>query len=98
MNTDIFLQGSYRNGTNVRADSDVYIVAHLNSSFGYDVSALPPERVFEQRIPQSRHISGRISEPMCYSLFERRTDEPQSPKEQIGAISGELTAVREILC
>jgi hypothetical protein len=37
---EIFLQGSYRNDTNVRADSDVDIVVQLNSTFGYDEAGL----------------------------------------------------------
>jgi hypothetical protein len=42
---DVYLQGSYRNDTNVRADSDVDVVAEFDGSFGYDTLALPPEQV-----------------------------------------------------
>lgn len=38
---DIYLQGSYKNDTNIRADSDVDVVVQLNSTFQYDLSALP---------------------------------------------------------
>lgn len=38
--TNVNLQGSYRNSTNIRGDSDVDIVVHLNTSFGRDLSAL----------------------------------------------------------
>jgi hypothetical protein len=38
-----YLQGSYRNGTNIRGDSDVDVVVQLESSFGYDVAALTAE-------------------------------------------------------
>lgn len=37
-----FLQGSYRNDTNIRTDSDVDIVVRLNSAFWYDTSRLGP--------------------------------------------------------
>ena len=40
MTHDFYLQGSYRNDTNISGDSDVDIVLELNSSFNYDVSAL----------------------------------------------------------
>ena len=38
---EIYLQGSYRNRTNIYGDSDVDIIAQLNDTFGYDVSSLP---------------------------------------------------------
>src|SRR3989442_11221434 len=38
---EVYLQGSYRNTTNIRGDSDVDIVAQLNSSFRSDTSQLP---------------------------------------------------------
>jgi hypothetical protein len=38
--TEIYLQGSYRNATNIYADSDVDIVVELTASFNYDLSAL----------------------------------------------------------
>lgn len=37
---EVFLQGSYKNDTNIRADSDVDVVVQLNSAFRYDLSAL----------------------------------------------------------
>ncbi|MFI5420138.1 MAG: nucleotidyltransferase [Nitrososphaerales archaeon] len=37
---EIYLQGSYRNATNIRGDSDVDIVVELQSTFASDVSAL----------------------------------------------------------
>jgi Nucleotidyltransferase domain len=36
----VFLQGSYKNDTNIRGDSDVDIVVRLNSTFHYDLSLL----------------------------------------------------------
>ncbi len=37
---EIYLQGSYANDTNIRADSDVDVVVQLNSTFQYDLSLL----------------------------------------------------------
>jgi hypothetical protein len=37
---EVYLQGSYKNETNLRGDSDVDVVAQLNSVFHHDVSAL----------------------------------------------------------
>ena len=42
---DVFLQGSYGNDTNIRADSDVDVVIQLNSTFHQDLSQLPPEQI-----------------------------------------------------
>ena len=42
---DPYLQGSYRNGTNIRGDSDVDLVVQLESNFGYDVTALNSQEV-----------------------------------------------------
>jgi hypothetical protein len=39
---EVYLQGSYKNDTNIRGDSDVDIVVQLNSTVLPDVSALPP--------------------------------------------------------
>jgi hypothetical protein len=41
MDYEVYLQGSYRNDTNVRADSDVDIVVQYNSTFGHNISTLP---------------------------------------------------------
>jgi hypothetical protein len=42
-NTDIFLQGSYKNNTNVYGDSDVDIVLFYSGAFYKDLSRLSPE-------------------------------------------------------
>jgi hypothetical protein len=39
---EVYLQGSYRNSTNIRGDSDVDIVAELESSFSPNLSMLDP--------------------------------------------------------
>ncbi len=39
-NVEVYLQGSYKNDTNIRGDSDVDIVVQLNSTFQHDLSDL----------------------------------------------------------
>lgn len=39
----VYLQGSYRNGTNIRSDSDVDIIVELKSTIGHDLSNLSME-------------------------------------------------------
>lgn len=41
---ELYLQGSYRNDTNIRADSDVDVVAQFNGTFRSDLSLLSPEQ------------------------------------------------------
>ena len=41
MTCDFYLQGSYRNDTNIRGDSDVDVVLELTSAFRHDANALP---------------------------------------------------------
>ena len=50
---DVYLQGSYKNSTNIRGDSDVDIVVQLNSTFQYDLSTLSEgeKRLFGQTYP-----------------------------------------------
>ena len=38
------LQGSYKNSTNIRGDSDVDVVVQLNSTWGRDLSGLSPDQ------------------------------------------------------
>ena len=40
MTYDFYLQGSYRNNTNIRGDSDVDVVLELTSTFQYDATSL----------------------------------------------------------
>lgn len=42
---EVYLQGSYANSTNTKGESDVDIVVQLNSTYSYDLSALPTEHI-----------------------------------------------------
>lgn len=46
---EIYLQGSYRNKTNIYGDSDVDVVIELTSAFSYDIAALPEAQKAEFR-------------------------------------------------
>lgn len=50
---EVYLQGSYKNATNIRGDSDVDVVAQLNSTFEYDFSGISDDekRLFRQGYP-----------------------------------------------
>jgi hypothetical protein len=53
-NKAIYLQGSYKNTTNIRGDSDVDVVVQLRESFGYDVTTLN----VHERLSFDREYSG----------------------------------------
>jgi hypothetical protein len=52
---DIYLQGSYRNRTHIRVDSDVDVVAELQSTFYFDIDSLPQQEksLFHATYPSS---------------------------------------------
>jgi hypothetical protein len=41
---EVYLQGSYRNATNIYGDSDVDVVCQLNRTFSSDISGLPSDQ------------------------------------------------------
>jgi hypothetical protein len=49
----VYLQGSYKNTTNVRGDSDVDVIAEFTGAFGYDVNRLTEaqQEEFHRRFP-----------------------------------------------
>src|SRR5437867_2785339 len=55
---EIYLQGSYRNATNVYGDSDVDVVVQLNqSTFYYDLGWLPEQEAqyFKETVPPATY-------------------------------------------
>lgn len=54
---EIYLQGSYANSTNVRADSDVDVVIELTSTFHHDLSKLDysQKQIFHQTYPNATY-------------------------------------------
>jgi hypothetical protein len=58
----IFLQGSYRNNTNVKLDSDVDIVIRYDNVFRYDIGSLSEEqiKVFHETYTNSEYTFGQF--------------------------------------
>jgi hypothetical protein len=73
---EIFLQGSYRNSTNIRADSDVDVVVQLNAPYYRDMSRLIPEQsaAFE-----------RTWLPSAYGAIDWRRDVEQALRKKFGS-------------
>jgi hypothetical protein len=80
-NKEIYLQGSYKNSTNVRGDSDVDIIVQLNETFTSDVSHLDAV--------QLRRYQAEWS-PASYSWSEFRRDVLDALRSSFGT-----AAVRE---
>ncbi len=55
---EAFLQGSYKNDTNIRGESDVDLVAQLNSTFQSDLSALtePEKDLYRRSHPDATYL------------------------------------------
>jgi predicted nucleotidyltransferase len=51
---EVYLQGSYKNDTNIRGDSDVDVVVQLNATFGRDLAVLPEN---QKRLYEAAHSS-----------------------------------------
>lgn len=64
-NFDVFLQGSYRNSTNIRGDSDVDVVVRLNETYMPDYSLLDA---------YTKGIVEGHSSPATYTLTDFRRD------------------------
>lgn len=56
--SEVYLQGSYRNDTNVRGDSDVDVVAQVNEVFYHDISRLDAT---QQRAYESQRTTATYS-------------------------------------
>jgi hypothetical protein len=72
---DVFLQGSYRNATNIRGDSDVDIVVELNETVTWDTSRLPVEQ-------QKLRAASRV--PATYTWGRFRADTLASLRAYFG--------------
>lgn len=75
---EVFLQGSYKNDTNIRGDSDVDVVVQLNETFRRDISALP---VDQQTLYKSEH------QDATYSFDQFRGEVLRSLRNKFGTSS-----------
>ena len=76
MTHDFYLQGSYRNDTNIRGDSDVDVVLEMTSTFKYDTSSL------------SQDIQGLVSasfEPASYGWNDFRLEALKALRRGFGS-------------
>lgn len=77
-NFEVYLQGSYKNSTNIKGDSDVDIVVQLNDVYYHDISELPTE---QQQLFNSSWV------PATYTLQEFKTQVLQALQSYFGANS-----------
>ena len=84
---DVYLQGSYRNNTNIRGDSDVDVVVQLNPHFYEDISALSET---EKTLYQAAHSDA------AYSWKDFRADVLRALRDyyEVSAVSEGNKAVK----
>lgn len=75
-NMEFYLQGSYKNNTNVRANSDVDVVIQLNDVFYKDISLLSAE---QQNLYKSSHSDA------TYNFWNFRADVIQALTDYYGS-------------
>jgi hypothetical protein len=75
---EVYLQGSYRNSTNIAGESDVDIVAELQSTFYYNIDRMNPSDAARWR--ESRPDA-------TYSWFEFRADCHAALRAEFGSAS-----------
>jgi hypothetical protein len=73
---DVFLQGSYRNDTNIYSESDVDVVICLNSTFRYETQHLSA---------MERHAYGTYVGPVAYNIDQFKADVISCLRRSFGA-------------
>jgi len=94
---DAFLQGSYRNATNIYGDSDVDIVVKLDSVFGRDLSALDnsQRRLEDAAYPVSNYQWWEFRRDILQTLedyYDKPNVKPLKKCIQVKAGPGRITA------
>jgi len=94
---ELYLQGSYKNDTNIRGDSDVDVVVQLNDTFGMDLTRLDEEdkRLFHQAYPPPTYQWREFREDVLNALRESYGNEniiEGNKSIKIQQISGYLPA------
>ncbi len=66
----VYLQGSYRNDTNIRADSDVDVIVELTTTFGHNSEELPSEQeqIHEQTYNSATYTWGNLRTDIIKAL------------------------------
>jgi len=81
LSPDIYLQGSYGNGTNIYAESDVDVVVEYASIWTKELDALPAQ--------QQAAYNANMSD-VAYGLFEFRRDVIQSLQDYYGSANAKV--------
>jgi hypothetical protein len=97
INFDIYLQGSYKNDTNIRGDSDVDVVCQLNRTYRYDISELTTEAtaLYEAKVTKPTYSWSDFRADVLTALrayYEPRAISEGNKSVKIAAASGRLGA------
>jgi len=84
---EIYLQGSYKNDTNIRGDSDVDLVVELNTVFGHNAHELPPDQ---------KRLHDLTYENATYSWEEFRADVITAVSKYYGPAKVDTTGNKSI--
>lgn len=76
-NFTVYLQGSYKNDTNLRGDSDVDIVVELKSTFTSNAADLPSDqtRLYHQSYPNATYHLSDFRRDVIQALQQRYTSQ-----------------------
>jgi hypothetical protein len=86
---DTYLQGSYKNSTNVRGDSDVDMGCRTGDIFLYELSDLPDTAPTSPYGTPSKSLRTQVQEsitPASYTYWDYRRDVYRSLKLEYGAV------------
>ena len=97
MSYDFYLQGSYRNDTNIRGDSDVDVVLEMLSTFIYDISdlnAFDQQAVLSTIYPPTYDWDDfrQVTIEALVAGFDAAAIEPRNKSIKVLAGSGRLAA------
>ena len=95
---EVFLQGSYKNGTNLSRDSDVDLVVQLAHELRPDVAALSGEQLQENAFHQAAHKQWRsFRRHALRAMKSRYGDAATSGRKTIKLAKGELQADADLV-
>jgi len=94
---EVYLQGSYKNDTNIRGDSDVDVVVQLNSTFQHDLSELSPHEksLYEAAFPNADYFWQNFRADVITALqnyYDSWTVDPGNKAIEVARNSGRLPA------
>ncbi len=88
-----YLQGSYKNSTNVRGDSDVDMGSVTETTFFYDLSDLPETKTSQWQAKSLREEVQESIVPASYSYWDYRRDVYASLKTEYGTVEDGKKAI-----